>query len=226
MSDEFGYALAFLTGLAGALHCLGMCSGLAAGFGALCGVRPSLAVPALYHAVRLGVYTVLGAVGAALGSALVQTGLFGKGQGVLMILAGIAVISIGVHLGLGGGAAQPACNVSVKPLRRHVGVPRHRLVASALGGLINGLVPCSLVFSVALKATATADPARGALLMVIFGLGTLPAMFAVSALASLLGTRLRGCWPRRLLGLTVVILGVWTLYEGWVFFDVMRGLAG
>ena len=92
-----------------------------------------------------------------------------------------------------------------------------------LGGLLNGLVPCSLVFSVALPAAATADPLRAGGLMLAFGLGALPPMLSVSLLADLAGERARGLFTR-LAGLTVPLLGGWTFYEGLVFFDIMRGL--
>ena len=100
---------------------------------------------------------------------------------------------------------------------------RERL-GPALAGLGNGLVPCSLVFSVATRATATADPAQAALLMLCFGLGTLPVMGTVTALGGLIGCRARA-QGRRLAGGIVVLLGGWTLYEGLVFYQVMKGLA-
>ena len=60
--------------------------------------------------------------------------------------------------------------------------------------------------------------------MLAFGAGTLPAMGAISLLGSTLGGRLRGGLAR-LAGITVVLLGLWTIYEGATFFDIMRGLA-
>ncbi len=93
-----------------------------------------------------------------------------------------------------------------------------------VAGLLNGLVPCGLVFSVAAKATATTEPLQAGLLMLAFGAGTLPAMGAVSLLGSALGARMRGGLAQ-LAGVTVILLGLWTIYEGAAFFDIMRGLA-
>jgi hypothetical protein len=62
--------------------------------------------------------------------------------------------------------------------------------------------------------------------MLAFGLGTVPAMLGVSLLAGALGNRACGRGGRIVAGVAVVALGLWTLYEGIVFYDVMRGLAG
>lgn len=203
--NEAGYLLAFANGLLGALHCLGMCSGMAAS----CGVGgPRLLWPVLwYQGARILTYCALGVAGALAGQVLVQTGWVGKLQGVLMMGAGVLVSLNG--LGLMGGFPRQ-------------GVPKWPLLPPLLG-VLNGLAPCSLVFTVALAAVATQDPWRAAGLMLLFGLGTVPTMAAVSILA-LRGVRLcPGPWAR-VTGLAVLLLGLWTLWQGWVFFDVMRGL--
>jgi sulfite exporter TauE/SafE len=97
-------------------------------------------------------------------------------------------------------------------------------LAPFIGGSLNGLVPCSLVFSVAIKAAATTDPMRAGMLMLSFGAGTLPTMATVSAIGGLLSCKLKGLFAI-LTAVLVIALGLWTLYEGWVFYDIMRGLA-
>jgi sulfite exporter TauE/SafE len=227
VTEELGLTLAFATGLLGALHCLGMCSGIAGGFfvhrsrgDRLVSLAPVLA----YHGSRILVYTLLGAAGAAAGRVLVQTGLIGKGQGVLMMVAGVLIVLLGLGLlrvptqRWGKGAESSGASIQVR-LSPSGGLGWRPIVA----GVLNGFVPCGLVFSVALKAAATADPLRAALLMVAFGLGTLPAMALVSLTGAVIGARARGLLGR-LAGLAVVALGLWTFYEGLVFFDIMRGL--
>jgi len=97
-------------------------------------------------------------------------------------------------------------------------------LAPLLAGLLNGLVPCSLVFSVAIKAAGTADPAKAGLLMLVFGLGTLPTMAMVSVTGALISQQ-----KLKLLeivaALSVIALGIWTVREGWIFYDIMRGLS-
>ena len=93
-----------------------------------------------------------------------------------------------------------------------------------LAGLLNGFVPCSLLFSVALK-TVAAQPLQAGALMLCFGLGTLPMTLSVTLMGALGGHFTRGSW-NLLTGILVLAFGGWTLYEGWYFFDIMRGLAG
>lgn len=228
MSTEFGYTLAFASGVFGAFHCLGMCSGIAAGYFIGHGWERRLLPQLYYHGTRILMYTVFGVAGAVIGRVLVQSGLIGKGQGILMMIAGVLIVLIGLGvLGVLPWLRQGAGR-SGQPDQRGARVVRlqmfRRRWTPVVAGLLNGLVPCSLVFSVAVKAVASADPIRAGLLMAAFGLGTLPTMAAVSVLGAVVGSRARGI-AARLAGISVVALGLWTLYEGVVFFDIMRGLS-
>jgi sulfite exporter TauE/SafE len=221
VSAEFGYGLAFATGVSGAFHCLGMCSGINGGLFVCHGRFPALLPVLSFHAARIGTYAVLGVSGAVLGRVLVQTGIVGKTQGILMILAGVLIIALGLrYLVRGAPGAQREVRVALPSLPSH----KRARAMPLIGGLLNGLVPCSLVFSVALQAAATADPLQAALLMLSFGAGTLPVLVALSLLGALIGARVRGAMAR-LAGVGVVLLGLWTLYEGLVFYDIIRGLA-
>lgn len=223
MNGEFTLALAFITGLFGSFHCIGMCGGINGGFTLSYGRNNPLPLLA-YHASRITVYTLFGVIGALLGRVVVQTGFIGKTQGLLMILAGVLVVLLGLnHLGLlrrAKTARSQARPIKFAPSPERIKQPLNPFVA----GLLNGLVPCGLVFSVAAKATATTEPLQAGLLMLAFGAGTLPAMGAVSLLGSALGARMRGGLAQ-LAGVTVILLGLWTIYEGAAFFDIMRGLA-
>lgn len=226
--SELTLTLAFLTGIMGALHCLGMCTGLAGGWF----VRYGSGVGAVlgYHAARILVYACLGTAGALLGRVLVQQGIVGKGQGLIMMAAGLLIIGIGLGLVWTsirrGGSRSGTQDRSGG--RQEVSFtatpPRPRPWLAPLAGAINGLVPCSLTVSVAIKAAATADPVRAGLLMLVLGLGTLPTMALVSLAGTAIGRRARGIFAI-LAALTVVALGLWTLYEGWIFYDIMRGLS-
>lgn len=226
--SELTLTLAFLTGILGALHCLGMCTGLAGAYFVRFG--GGIGTVLGYHATRILVYGILGAAGALLGRVLVQQGLIGKGQGVVMMAAGLLIIGIGLglvwtsarrgswgsgsHYGSPGGQAVPVPTVRADP----------RPWLAPIAGSINGFVPCSLTVSVAIKAAATADPVRAGLLMMALGLGTLPTMALVSLTGTAIGRHARGIFAF-LAALTVVALGLWTLYEGWIFYDIMRGLS-
>lgn len=231
MNPEFGYGLVFFTGLFGAFHCLGMCSGIAAGFFVGQGWRHGWLPHLTYHGTRIAIYIALGVAGAILGRVLVQAGIVGKGQGLLMMVAGVVIMLFGVAI-LGGLPSGPGkgCRRETalapgaeQPMRPLAAVQRSPVIAPAAAGMVNGLVPCSLVFSMAVKTVAL-PPGEAAFLMLAFGIGTLPTMGVVTVAGALAGSRMRGVF-NRLAGAAVVLLGIWTLYEGVVFYDVMRGLA-
>jgi sulfite exporter TauE/SafE len=77
---------------------------------------------------------------------------------------------------------------------------------------------------VAVKATTAGGPLQGSLLMLAFGLGTLPSMLFVSALFGKLGVKLRG-QLLKVAALFVIALGLSTLIQGLTFFNAIKGLA-
>lgn len=222
----FSYSLAFMTGLLGSGHCLGMCGGLVSGFfmrlGAQ-GIWPYLA----YHAARLGIYALIGLIAAGLGAVLVQTGSFGKLQGLLQIVAGLVVILLGLDL---LGVSPWRNKLGFAPLawlRRQFGQAAQKgpLLGAAIGGAINGLMPCSMTMAMAVKATTAPSILEGGLLMLAFGAGTLPAMLSASVLFGKLGPRFRG-WLLKGAAVFVIALGISTLWQGLAYYLVMRKLIG
>ena len=224
---EFGYLLAFSTGIFGAFHCLGMCSGIAGGFFVFHGWKRKVLPQVAYHGTRIAIYTLLGVSGTLLHRVLAQSGIIGKSQGIVMIVAGVLIVFLGfVVMGLLLRKGNSSCQTvpsGESPVNFLHG-SRGGLVTPIIAGMFNGLVPCALVFSVAIKAVATADPLTAGLYMVAFGLGTLPTMVAVTTLGAVVGSRARGIY-RILAGVAVVALGGWTIYEGVLFYDIMSGLA-
>lgn len=225
MQPEYTYAMAFLAGLLGSGHCIGMCGGLVSAFFLRLGhVGAKPLVVAAYHGGRIGVYTVAGGVAGALGL-LLSTGLIGKLQGILQIAAGVIVILLGLDI-LG---KLPWRLGIVLPTRLISGTLRaagHRgpVGGALLGGIINGLMPCSLTLAVAVKAATAGGPAEGALLMLAFGIGTLPAMLSASLLLGRLGTKTRGRLLQ-LAALFVIGLGIATISQGVSYFNVMKSLS-
>jgi sulfite exporter TauE/SafE len=223
---EFSYALAFMTGLLGSGHCLGMCGGLVSAF--FMKLQTRGAWPYLtYHAARIAVYALIGLIAAALGAVLVATGRIGLAQGILQIVAGALVILLGFDL-LGIAPIRNAWGFA--PLawlrKQFMGATQKGPVIGALiGGAINGLMPCSMTMAMAVQATTAPSPPEGMLLMLAFGAGTLPSMLSASVLFGKLGPRLRG-WLLKGAALFVIALGVSTLWQGLRYFLVMLKLVG
>ena len=221
---EFSYWAAFMVGVLGSGHCLGMCGGLVSAFFMKVGAgrtAPFLAILA-YHLARIAVYAIVGLLAALLGAALVSTGRLGLAQGVLQIVAGALVILLGFDL-LGLSPIRNAYGFApLAWLRRQfmTATQKGPLVGSLIGGAINGLMPCSMTMAMAVQATTAPAPSAGLLLMLAFGAGTLPSMLSASVLFGKLGPRLRG-WLLKGAALFVIALGVSTLWQGLRYFLVM-----
>jgi sulfite exporter TauE/SafE len=232
MNAELTPALAFLAGLSGAGHCWAMCGGIAGGAFMACAGRSRRVWPHLgYHGGRVLAYTLLGGLAAGIGQAIVLTGGVGRAQGVLYVLAGLAVILAGLKV-MGflslpwvkgmwarGGFAMRRCPSPQPSPRGGEGEERMWFLA----GFLNGLMPCALVFSLTLKAATAPSVLHGAGWLFAFGLGTVPAMLLASILAHWLGERSH-LWLRRGAGLLVVVLGVQAVLAGAEFFRVMLHL--
>lgn len=160
-----------LLGLAGSLHCVGMCGPIVVGLqlGRL-----------TYQVGRVVTYMLLGLVsglGAGLVALSVAESTVSIVAGILMILS--AGVQILLHRSIIPGALLMKITRPVSlAMRRAVG---KRSVAASFGmGLLNGLLPCGLVLSAVLGAASVVDPIRGALFMGLFGVGTIPAMWLLS----------------------------------------------
>jgi uncharacterized protein len=226
VSQGLDYSLAFVSGILGSGHCVGMCGALVSGFfirasqgGA--GVMSYVA----YHGARIGIYTLVGTIAALAGVALVSTGLLGKLQGLLQIVAGMLVIVLGLEV---MGLMHTRLAVGLAPVRwLHQGFARAARAGTvggaALGGMVNGMMPCALTLAVAVKATTAPSAAEGGLLMLVFGLGTLPAMLFVTLVFGRLGGKVRGHLLKAA-AVVVIVMGASTLYQGVSYFNVMRKL--
>ncbi|MBU0621182.1 MAG: sulfite exporter TauE/SafE family protein [Gammaproteobacteria bacterium] len=224
-ANEISYGIAFMTGILGTGHCLGMCGGLVSGFFMRQGAN-SIAPHLAYHAARLAVYVAIGLIAATLGAVLVQTGIFGKAQGILQIVAGLVVILLGFDI---MGVLPISNTVHFAPMkwifRQFATATQKGPVSGAfIGGAVNGLMPCSMTMAMAVQATTAPGPLQGGLLLLAFGAGTLPSMFAASFLFGKLGIKARG-WLIRSAALFVIALGLSTLWQGLTYYSVMRNLA-
>ncbi|MGE0082285.1 MAG: sulfite exporter TauE/SafE family protein [Thiohalomonadaceae bacterium] len=219
-------AMAFLAGLLGSGHCIGMCGGLVCAFFLRMGegARGPFTYAA-YHGARVLVYVTVGVLAGMLGLVLTSTGIVGKTQAVLQILAGLVVIVLGLDI-LGIGPWRLRWNFLPAAWLQgavRIAATRPRTGAFA-GGLVNGLMPCSLTLAMAVKATTAQGPLEGGLLMLAFGLGTFPSMLLVSVLLARLGAA-RRAQLLKVAALFVIALGVATVWQGARYFSVMKGLA-
>lgn len=208
-------AAAFVTGLLGSAHCFGMCGGISGLFAVSANVsslRSQVPRAIAYNLGRILSYAVLGAIVAVLGQTMVDSipGLTAP----VRLASGFLIILVGVQLAFNWQLLAPLEHAGAKLWKRIApaakGLVPVRNNAQALGlGLIWGWLPCGLVYSVLLLAATTANPADGGLVMVAFGLGTMPAMLATGLSASKLAQFMSG--KRIGAGLLIILLGVATI---------------
>jgi len=182
-------SLLFLAGLAGSVHCIGMCGGFACVIGADARGRAATLLRQLaYNAGRVTTYCFLGALAGYLGLLLVAQ--CGDDSIVAWIQRGFAVLSgaLLVYVGLQffGGHARGALGAGgallADAMRTLVRAPG--LAGPLAFGVLNGFLPCPLVYAVAAQAAASGGPGSGMLTMAAFGLGTFPALLAAGAVGA------------------------------------------
>ncbi|MBO0935429.1 sulfite exporter TauE/SafE family protein [Fibrella sp. HMF5335] len=204
------YVTALLTGLAGSLHCIGMCGPLAMALpvGRFPTAQRGL-VRGLYHAGRLLAYSLLGAVVGTLGQGLLLADLqrpvaIGAGVWLLLWVIWAKTLPGGFH----ASAITGKLTASLARLLRQPTLPH-----MAGLGFLNGLLPCGSVYVALAGALATPSPVAGAAYMLVFGLGTLPAMIGLNVLISRL-TPLTRQYLGRSLPVTTVLVALWLIVRG------------
>lgn len=199
-------------------HCLGMCGPLVASFGltARPGQGPARAAAAQlpYHLGRITTYGVLGAV-------MGTTGAFVNVAGRLAGLSDLVAVAAGllmVLLGLGAAGVSAALKrLEARASARVLGLVRPLLDGGAARlyplGLLLGVLPCGVSWTVFLGAAASGGPVPGLLMALAFGLGTVPGLLLLGALGALVGQRTRGILYRAG-GLLIAAMGALFVLRG------------
>jgi uncharacterized protein len=169
---------AFLIGVVGSLHCIGMCGPIAL----------ALPVPQdknrfvgimLYNLGRITTYGLLGLLFGSFGSLFIMAGL----QQFLSVTAGITLLiifllSVTKH---SNSFFVGWLNKIISPLKNQMRIylKEYSFLSLFVIGILNGLLPCGLVYLSIIGAVTTGSSIDGAAYMIVFGMGTIPAMFLV-----------------------------------------------
>jgi sulfite exporter TauE/SafE len=215
----FDYGLAFMAGVLGSGHCLGMCGALVSGYFMKAGPSRTLLPYFFYQFARIFVYTMVGFAAAALGFVLVSSGVFGKVQSILQMFIGSVVIFLALGI-LGWVPFQGSVRLlPMNLLRKGYAESRTKgpILGATIAGLMNGLMPCPLTFAMAVKATSATTIMEGGLLMLTFGAGTLPTMLFISVAFGKMSAHFRGLMLKSA-ALIMIIMGSNTIYMGMSFY--------
>jgi uncharacterized protein len=220
----FPYLTAFLAGLLGGVHCVGMCGGIV---GAITFGLPReaqsdglrlFAFHALYNLGRIFSYTLAGALMGGLGALLIQWVPLQQAQQGLLLVAGAFMILLGLYLGgwwkILGRVERLGERVwrRLEPLGRRL-LPV-RTPGQALGvGALWGWLPCGLVYTMLINAVAAGGALQGAGLLLAFGLGTLPNLLVMGMLVGAAAHLIQSRALHRVAGGLVVLFGVVTLWR-------------
>ncbi|AEF81943.1 heavy metal transport/detoxification protein [Leadbettera azotonutricia ZAS-9] len=206
-----GLGMIFVIGLLTSVHCAAMCGGI--NLSQSLGVRTAMPLlpGLLYNAGRVISYTAVGTIAGALGQVVTVGGHF---RGVVQLAAGVFMVIMGLNM------------LGLFPFLRKLKLHLPKFFGDKIDsekaagrspfivGLLNGLMPCGPLQAMQLYALSSGSPLRGGLSMLVFSLGTVPLMFGIGALSSLLGRKYTA--PVLKAGAVLVtVLGLAMFTNGW-----------
>ncbi len=227
MPVDLTFGAAIIVGLLGSSHCLGMCGGIVAalnmGIDNQLSSRPKVskassivAYQLSYNVGRITSYVLVGLLAGTIGKSLLTTGIspiVGK------LIAAAFMVALGLYLANWWRGLAVLERLGAK-LWRHIqpfGRPlfpiRHPSQAFLLG-MLWGWLPCGLVYAVLAWALSSGNPYQGAMLMLGFGLGTLPAMLVAGRVFNRVRSWARAPLLRRCAGVAIISFGLYSGYLG------------
>lgn len=202
-------------------HCIGMCGGIVIAYSSTkvqnqwSKSQQSFA-HLLYSFGRILTYAILGAVFGYLGGVATFSN---TANGILWLVAGTAMLLTGLSL-LGKikflTLIEHSFSKSTWYQENFKALLKSQTFFSFfLLGMLNGLLPCGFVYFFAITAASTADPLYGAMVMMIFGLSTIPALFSLGFFVGLFKqSGLRNIMIK-LAAISVILYGSYTIYNGY-----------
>lgn len=202
-------------------HCIGMCGGFVVAYTSLkIPEKTSVIKQSIYHFYynmgRITSYAIMGAFFGFLGSIF----SFSKqAQGYLFFIIGIVMILMGLSLfgkiGFLNFLESRFNTMQVIKKLFQLLINSKSSASFYFLGVINGFIPCGLVYFFIAFAVATASVFWGAIVMIIFGLATIPAMFIFANLVGFLRDSFRSVMLK-IAGVIVIAYGVYFSFNGYL----------
>lgn len=222
MADSI-YWVALTLGIFSTLHCWGMCGGIVTALSMTVpgnireNRRQFSSIVLAYNSGRILTYSLMGLIAGLLGSTIAGTLFIESGQRYLQGIAGIVLVGIGLNM---SGYLPRVKNLEslgyriwgyVRPAGRMF-LPLDNMLRSLAMGMVWGLLPCALVYSVLLISITSANYFDGGLIMLVFGLGTLPGMLIAGYFGGQISRSDHARSLRYLAAACVIVLGVYMLF--------------
>jgi sulfite exporter TauE/SafE len=224
MNESLSLLAALTAGLLGGVHCVGMCGGIVGALSlAMPGQKqgPKLTILLGYNTGRITSYVAAGALVGGIGQLSLGFMHIQSLQLVLAVIAGFMMILMGFYLGGWNGFLRHVEKAGglvwkrIEPAGRKL-LPVRNPEQAYLLGLVWGWLPCGLVYSMLIWALGSGGPVDGAMLMLAFGIGTLPNLLATGLLAGQFVRRMQQPRVRMAAGVLLILFGIYTLYRGFI----------
>jgi sulfite exporter TauE/SafE/copper chaperone CopZ/plastocyanin domain-containing protein len=216
--ENMNLGMLFVIGLITSVHCIAMCGGInlsqcipqgekGVGEGRFAALRPTF----LYNLGRVVSYTMVGFIVGGLGSLISFSNAM---QGGLKLVAGLFMVIMGINmLGIFPWLRRFSPRMP-KAIARRVNADKAKSNSPLVVGLLNGLMPCGPLQAMQIYALSSGSPVTGALSMFLFSLGTVPLMFGLGALSTILSKK----FTQKVMtigAVLVVVLGLSMFSQGW-----------
>lgn len=181
-----------LLGLAGSLHCVGMCGPLMLALPLPDSARRAVVVQILlYQSGRILSYSALGVLFGLLGKGIAIAGF----QQILSLFSGVFIIAMAIMAWRFERlvTALPGFGAFTRAIQQQLGkmMRKHSTSGSIAVGMLNGLLPCGMVYAALAGAISTTNSVDGGIFMALFGIGTLPLLLTVNLAGRSMGFKWR-----------------------------------
>lgn len=204
---------AFVLGIVGSFHCVGMCGPIALALPLQANnVAKKIIGALLYNLGRVVTYACFGLVFGIIGKSIA---LFGFQQWLSIILGVLVLVVLMLpkkYLFVQQSNAFSKLLFKIRTNLQHL-LKQQRNSSLLIIGLLNGLLPCGLVYMAATGAVATADLTYSILFMIFFGLGTLPMMWSVAFFGNYISINVRAT-IRKMYPFIIGIMGCLLIIRG------------
>lgn len=205
---------AFVLGLAGSFHCIGMCGPIAFMLPVDRSSKPKLFYQIfLYHFGRLLSYSIIGVLFGFIGKGLYLAG-FQQRLSILMGVIMIVMVAIPVSIFNKYNFSKPLYKI-IGQVKKRLGLYLNKKSNKAIFsiGFFNGLLPCGLVYMALIGSISTGTATQGATYMFLFGMGTVPLMTAAVLVGNFVKLSVRAK-IQKVIPVFVVIIGLLFILRG------------